>query len=85
MPIVLYHEKEPQGRAFDRDSAREALKAGWHEKEEEDAIKTGEIEESNIGEHSRDDGGGSPAKTSRGSGIKQRKKPGRKPKNERQG
>ena len=28
-PIVLYHDDEPQGRAFDRDSAEQALNVGW--------------------------------------------------------
>lgn len=32
--IVLYHDDEPQGRAFDQDAAEQALRVGWYEKEE---------------------------------------------------
>ena len=30
--MILYHDNEPQGRAFDQDSAKQALDAGWYEK-----------------------------------------------------
>jgi hypothetical protein len=33
--IVLYHDDEPEGRAFDQDSADQALRVGWYKKKKE--------------------------------------------------